>query len=216
MRILMIAFLRSWSNGHIPQAFFFCNTASKSSASVSITGSQPWDHRIISQTHTALTVPGYGSLTSSSKMPASDSLPQIEAPLHAAGQCQVGHVTSGNRQREAHLHKCRLCPYTPMSPSPCSLCPSASFRAKRGDGNTVQTFSWLCQGPVVVSRHQKGIFNIPCTPPAETLPAGPSTAPPHGNRAVHSRGEVTIAALTKKPTTCTLTFTEDLFTTAKW
>lgn len=152
----MIAFLRTWRNGHIPPAFFFYNTASKSWASVSTTGSQHWDHRIISRTHTALTVPGYGSLTSGSKTPASTSLQQIEVPLMQLA-VSVGCITI-QEQTEIHLHNYMLCPHIPRSPFPCSLCPLEFLRAKWGDGNIVQVFSGLCQGPVVVSRHQKRHF----------------------------------------------------------
>lgn len=86
----------------------------------------------------------------------------------------VGCITI-QEQTEIHLHNYMLCPHIPISPFLCSLCPLESLRAKWGAGNIVQVFSGLCQGPVVVSRHQKGIFDIPSTSPAETLQAGPRT-----------------------------------------
>lgn len=179
----MIAFLRSWSNGHIPQALSCCNTASKSSASASATGRQYWETERLPAGHTQHLqyqgmevwppAPGCQPLT----------VQQIEVPfLHPASRDQVGHVISRNGQREKYLHKHMLCPCTPMSPSPCSLCPLESVCANWGDGSTLRTFSQLCQGPVVVSRYQQGIFSIPSTPPTGTLQAGPRAAPPQRNQ----------------------------------
>jgi hypothetical protein len=56
------------------------------------------------------------------------------------------------------LHKLLL--FLSLIPvSSCSLCPWESLFAKWGDSSTLWTFSQLCQGPTVVSRHQLGIQN---------------------------------------------------------
>ena len=121
----MIAFLRSWSNGRIPQAFFNCNTASKSSAPASAPGSQNGDQRIISQTHAALRAPGQRRLASAPKHQSDCSANGGALLIHSA-KVRLDMLCS-EMDREIHLHKCILCLYTPMSFSLCPLCPFKSF-----------------------------------------------------------------------------------------
>lgn len=65
------------------------------------------DQRLISQTHTALTVPGYGSLTSSSETPTSDSsanrcTPSASRP-RAGWTCHIQEWTGRDPPAQTHV-----------------------------------------------------------------------------------------------------------------
>lgn len=82
------------------------------------------------------------------------SIQKSKAPPNPSQEYQEGFVST---QREKFTMKTHAIPIPKLFS--CSLCPLESFLAKRGHGSTLYTFSLLCQGPAVESRHSWAIQN---------------------------------------------------------